>query len=192
MLTQAVGGKRVFATVDRCFEPCRRDGAGRRHSKPAEHMSTPPHLQLEIPPGAAGEAARVWTAGKGNKVDWRFGNTRVSVEGHEDTDPCRLRDYHRRGEYGYNCNNLGRISIVLSTALPATRTHNRHRARFGLRAAHWDRPRVCAVAARPGHRCSDRKYLREPGWLATNTPATAAAAALRERPVATHTRPCSA
>src|SRR5258705_5293002 len=188
MLPHAVGGGKVFATIDSCFGRCRRVCAGRRNRQPAEHMNTPPHIQL-----AAGEAARRQTTGnKGNKEDWRFGNTRVSVEGHGDTDPCRLRDYHRRGEYGYNRNYSGRISIVARTVLPATRTHNRHRARFGLRAAHWDRPRVCAAAARPGHRCSDRKYLREPGWLATNTPATAAAAAPRERPATTHTRPCSA
>src|SRR5260370_41739655 len=74
----------------------------------------------------------------------------------------------------------------------APRTHSRHSAQSGSRAVHSDRSPVCAAAARPGHRCSDRKFLREfGGWLATNAPARAAAEVPREMRATTHTHLCS-
>src|SRR5258708_13901306 len=84
------------------------------------------------------------------------------------------------------------IFITFRTVRPAARTHSRRRARFESRAGRWDPSPVCVAAARPGHRCCDRKYPRELGWPAANAPATATAAALRERPATTHTRLCSA
>src|ERR1700694_5730866 len=83
------------------------------------------------------------------------------------------------------------IFIIFRMVRPAARTHSRRRARSGLRAVHSDRSPVCAAAARPGHRCSDRKYLRELGWLEANAPEREAAGVLRERQAARHTRPCS-
>src|ERR1700738_2474525 len=84
------------------------------------------------------------------------------------------------------------ILIAFRLVGPATRTRSQRRARSESRAVHWDQSPACAAAARPGHRCCDRKYPREFGWPATSVPATAAAEALRERPATTHTRLCSA
>src|SRR5882672_3324746 len=84
------------------------------------------------------------------------------------------------------------FSPPFRTVRPAARTHSRRRARSGSHAVRSYRSPVCAAAAKPGHRCFDRKYLREFGWLATNAPAREAAAALRETPAATHTHLCSA
>src|SRR5260370_38542458 len=84
------------------------------------------------------------------------------------------------------------IFSTFRTVRPAAGTHRLRRARFESRAGRWDPSPVCAAAARPGHRCCDRKYPRELGWPAANAPATAAAGALRERPATTHTRLCSA
>src|SRR3982074_1464209 len=78
--------------------------------------------------------------------------------------------------------------IIFRMVRPAARTHSRRRARSGLRAVHSDRSPVCAAAARPGHRCSDRKYLRELGWLEANAPATEAAEVLPERQAISNTR----
>jgi hypothetical protein len=59
---------------------------------------------------------------------------------------------------------LGRhISITFRTVRLAARTRSRRRARSGSRAVHWDRSPACAAAARPGHRCCDRKYPHEFG-----------------------------
>src|SRR5260370_21753194 len=77
------------------------------------------------------------------------------------------------------------FSPPFRTVRPAARTHSRRRVRSGSRAVHSNRSPVCAAAAGPGHRCFDRKYLREFGWLATNAPARAAAEVLRERPATT-------
>src|SRR3979490_2473936 len=84
------------------------------------------------------------------------------------------------------------FSPPFRTVRPAARRYSRRRVPSGSRAVHWDRSPVCAAAARPGHQCSDRKYLREFGSPATNAPATAAAEVPRERPATTRTRPCSA
>src|SRR5260370_14365904 len=70
---------------------------------------------------------------------------------------------------------------------PATRTRSQRRARSESRAVQWDQSPACAAAARPRHRCCDRKYPPEFGWPATSVPATAAAETLRERPATTHT-----
>src|SRR5882672_8869066 len=84
------------------------------------------------------------------------------------------------------------FSPLFRTVRPEGRRHSRYRARSGSRAVRSDRPAVCAEAAKPGHRCFDRKCLREVGWLATSAPAKAAVEALRERPATTHIRLCSA
>src|SRR6195256_4629514 len=81
---------------------------------------------------------------------------------------------------------------LFRTVRPAARRYSRRRAPSESRAGHSDRSPVCAAAARPGHRCSYRKYPREFGWLATDAPAREVAEALRERPATTHTRLCSA
>ena len=54
------------------------------------------------------------------------------------------------------------------TVLPPAQRCSRHRVRFGSRAAHLDRSPVCAVSARPGRRCCDRRCLRARGWLAAD------------------------
>jgi hypothetical protein len=54
------------------------------------------------------------------------------------------------------------------TVLPPAQRCNRRRVRFGSRAAHLDRSPICAVSARPGRRCCDRRCLRAHGWLAAN------------------------
>src|SRR3981081_311670 len=84
------------------------------------------------------------------------------------------------------------FSPPFRTVRPAARTHRRLPARSGSHAVRSNRSPVCAAAARPGHRCFDRKYLREFGSLATNAPATVAAEVPREKPATTRTRPCSA
>src|SRR5260370_32190738 len=84
------------------------------------------------------------------------------------------------------------ILIAFRLVGPARRTRSQRRARSESRAVHWDQSPACAAAARPEHRCCDRKYPREFGWPATSVPATAAAEALREWPATTHTRLCSA
>src|SRR3981081_216075 len=81
---------------------------------------------------------------------------------------------------------------LFRTVRPAARRYSRRRVPSGSRAVHWDRSPVCAAAARPGHQCSDRKYLRELGWLEANAPAREAAEVLRERQAVRHTRLCSA
>src|SRR6202048_4779992 len=84
------------------------------------------------------------------------------------------------------------IFSIFRTVRPAARRYSRRRAPSESRAVHSDRPPVCAAAARPGHRCFDRKYPREFEWLATDAPAREAAEVLRERPATTNIRPCSA
>src|ERR1700686_3186440 len=64
--------------------------------------------------------------------------------------------------------------IVFRTVLPAARKYSLPRAPSGSPRVRSDRSPVCAAGARPGHRCSDRKYPREFEWPAT-----------------THTRLCS-
>src|ERR1700704_4748250 len=81
---------------------------------------------------------------------------------------------------------------LFRTVRPAARRYSRRRAPSESRAVHSDRSPVCAAAARPGHRCFDRKYPREFGWLATDAPAREAAGVLRERPTTMHIRLCSA
>src|SRR3982075_3944996 len=85
-----------------------------------------------------------------------------------------------------------RIFITFRTVRRAARRYSRRRAPSGSPAVHSDQSPVCAAAAGPGHRCFDRKYPREFGWLATNAPAREAAEALRERPATMHIRLCSA
>src|ERR1700704_5054206 len=41
---------------------------------------------------------------EGNGEDWRFGNMRFPANRYGDSDDGRLRDHHRRGQYGYNRN----------------------------------------------------------------------------------------
>jgi hypothetical protein len=36
--------------------------------------------------------------------DWRFGNTRFSVNRYGDSGGCQLREHHGRGQFGYNRN----------------------------------------------------------------------------------------
>src|SRR6267142_282058 len=84
------------------------------------------------------------------------------------------------------------IFSIFRTVRPAARRYSRRLAQSGSRAVHSDRSPVCAAAARPGHQCSDRKYLRKLVWLEANAPAREAAEALRERPATKHTRLCSA
>src|SRR6267378_693553 len=84
------------------------------------------------------------------------------------------------------------FSAFFRTVRRAARRYSRRRAPSESRAVHLDRSPACAAAAGPGHRCFDRKYPREFGWLATNAPAREAAEALRERPAASHIRLCSA
>src|SRR5215475_1527041 len=83
------------------------------------------------------------------------------------------------------------ISVLLRTVRPPMQKHSLCRARSGLRAARSDQPRACAAAATPGHRCFDQRYPHAPWWSATTARATAAVAALRERPTVAHIRPCS-
>src|SRR6202790_2992598 len=82
------------------------------------------------------------------------------------------------------------ILIAFRLVGPATRTRSQRRARSESRAVHWDQSPACAAAARPEHRCCDRKYPREFGWPATSVPATAAAEALRESTAKRQTRLC--
>src|SRR6267378_6041146 len=84
------------------------------------------------------------------------------------------------------------FSAFFRTVRQAARRYSRRRAPSESRAVYSDRSPVCAAAARPGHRCFDRKYPREFGWLATDAPAREAAGVLRERPTTMHIRLCSA
>src|SRR4030088_3057633 len=62
----------------------------------------------------------------------------------------------------------GAAFLSLFRTVPrAARRYSRRRAPSESRAVHLDRSPVCAAAARPGHRCFDRKYPREFGWLAS-------------------------
>jgi hypothetical protein len=54
-----------------------------------------------------------------------------------------------------------RLEEVFKTAPPAAQKHSRCRARSGSCVVRLDQSPTCAVAARPEHRCSDRRYLHE-------------------------------
>src|ERR1700694_3555295 len=60
--------------------------------------------EFTAPKSSRGEGASWQATNEGNGEDWRFGNMRFSVNWHGDSDGCRLRDHHRRVQYGYNRN----------------------------------------------------------------------------------------
>src|ERR1700749_1496403 len=77
-------------------------------------------------------------------------------------------------------------------ARPAARKCSRRRARSGSRVAHWERSPGFPAAAKPGHRCFDQKYPREPEWIATIAPVREAVEVIREMRATAHILLCSA
>jgi hypothetical protein len=53
------------------------------------------------------------------------------------------------------------LTQLFKTAPPAAKKHSQRHARSGSCAVHSDQSPTCAAAARPEHRCSDRRYLHE-------------------------------